>query len=411
MIDEHGAKLDDVASEALGLLEEAGLRRRLRLLEGRGDGAVVQMHGKSYVNFSSNDYLGLASSEVLKKAMLEAVEEYGVGSGASRLVCGNWLPHHELEQEIARFKQTEAALTFSSGHAVSVGVLPALCGPGDTIILDKLSHASLIDGAKLSGATIRVFPHNHVEKLERLLASARANHARGKILIVTESVFSMDGDCSPLMKIVELKERYDAWLLVDEAHAFGLLGPQGRGLAAGLNIQHKIELHMGTLSKAAGVSGGYLATSQNVVDLLINKARSLVYSTAPSPAVARTATAAVRLLAGEEGERRRQALWAARSHLLSLLPALNLEPVAAIVPLLAGDEKRAASAAAGLLEDGFFVPAIRYPTVARGAARLRVTLSALHERVQIEGLVTSLRHVLPEMWTAAASEVTPQATL
>jgi 8-amino-7-oxononanoate synthase len=383
----------EVAAQ-LRALDEAGLRRHLRLAQ-RREGNDFSMDGCPVVNFASNDYLGLAVCEDLKRAMMVAVARYGVGSGASRLVCGSMPPHQALEIALADFKQTEAALTFSSGHAVSVGVLPALCGSGDTIILDKLSHASLIDGARLSGAVLRVFPHNNVEKLEKMLRSIRAKDATGRILLVTESVFSMDGDAAPLASLVELKDRYGAWLLVDEAHAFGILGPQGRGLVAELGLEKRVELQMGTLSKAAGVSGGYVAASRQVIDLLVNRARSLIYSTAPSPAVAATAAASVALIAGEEGERRRRRLWANRELLLSLLPQVDAVSVmAAIVPLVIGGEREALEAAEALRVGGFLAPAIRYPTVSRGQARLRVTLSALHEPFQIEGLVGCLRRNL-----------------
>ncbi|WP_240772648.1 aminotransferase class I/II-fold pyridoxal phosphate-dependent enzyme [Phragmitibacter flavus] len=375
----------------LGDLDAAGLRRRLRLLQ-RDSVGLVTLDGGTVVNFSSNDYLGLAVSDQLKQAMVEAVSRHGVGSGASRLVCGNMECHEALEAALAEFKGTEAALSFSTGHAVAVGVLPALCGAGDTIVLDKLSHASLIDGARLSGATLRIFPHNNLEKLERMLVAIRAKNAKGRILVVTESVFSMDGDAAPLAALVELKDRHGAWLLVDEAHAFGILGPQGRGLVAGLRLEKRVELQMGTLSKAAGVSGGYVAASREVIDLLINRARSLIYSTAPPPAVAATAAAAVAMIGGGEGDRRRERLWANRAHLLSLLPELDADLVmAAIVPVMIGGEREAVAAAEQLMEAGFFAPAIRYPTVARSQARLRVTLSALHELVEIEGLVGCLR--------------------
>lgn len=393
-------------------LEGANLRRRLRGLS-RGRGASIRMEdGREVVNFSSNDYLGMAQSEELKQAMIEAVARHGVGSGASRLVCGNQPAHEELEEALAQFKETEAALAFSSGHAVSIGVLPALLRAEDTVVLDKLSHASLIDGAKLSEATLRVFPHNDVKKLDRLLTGIRAKNAKGRILVVTESVFSMDGDVAPLKELVEVKERHGAWLMVDEAHGFGVLGPQGRGLVAALGLGDRVELQMGTLSKAAGVSGGYLAAKREVIDWLVNKARSLIYSTAPSPAVAATAATAVEMIASDEGERRRQRLWENRIFLFSRLPGLKTAGVAAaIVPVMIGDEAAALNAAAALEMNGYFVPAIRYPTVGRGLARLRVTLSALHEALEIEGLVGSLLRQVPELGTTApaGAEVAPEA--
>lgn len=386
----------DVADE-LADLEAQGLRRRLRTFLPLPAMSVRAESGAEVINFSSNDYLGLAASEELKEAMCEGVGRYGSGSGASRLVCGTLLPHQQLEERLADFKKTEAALTFSSGYATSVGVIPALCGKDDVVILDKLSHASLIDGARLSGATIRVFPHNHLEKLERLLAGARADHPSRRVLIVTESIFSMDGDAAALREIVELKDRYGAWLMLDEAHAVGVLGPQGRGLAALCGVEDRVEIQMGTLSKALGVSGGYIAASRAMVDLCLNKARSLIYSTAPPPAVAHAALEAVNLIASAPGDVLRARLFANRQTLEEGLRTSFADLPAAILPLMVGDERAALDASTQLLERGYLIPAIRYPTVSRGSARLRLTMSAAHEKLQIEGLVASLLHMMPQL--------------
>lgn len=367
-------------------LHAQGLWRELRPLE-EVDGVNVKREGRELVNFSSNDYLGLACSEELRQALVEGVSKYGGGSGASRLVCGTHRVHMELEEALADFKRTQAALCFSSGFAVALGTIPALMGSGDTILLDKLCHASLVDAARLSGAVIRVFPHNHLDKLSRLLATAT-----GRVLIVTESIFSMDGDAAALREIVELKEKHGAWLLLDEAHAVGVLGPQGRGLAAALGLENRIELQMGTLSKTLGLSGGYLAASRQVIDLLINRARSFIYSTAPPPHVAYAAGEMLKIIAGEEGEKRRQRLHEHISKLSDLLqpPA---HP-AAILPVILGGESEALEASKNLLEAGFLVPAIRFPTVARGRARLRITLSAGHLPEQILNLGTHLNPVV-----------------
>ncbi|MCE9520632.1 MAG: 8-amino-7-oxononanoate synthase, partial [Verrucomicrobia bacterium] len=268
---------DEFASQELHSIADAGLLRSLRTLES-APGATVKINGREVINFSSNDYLGLSQNEELRSTMMESVAHYGVGSGASRLVCGNLTAHDQLDQTLAAFKNTEAALAFSSGYATALGTLPALCGKDDTIILDKLSHASLIDAAKLSDATLRVFPHNHLDKLAQLLKSTRAKSSSTRILVVTESIFSMDGDAAPLQEIVELCEEHDAILLVDEAHSVGVLGPDGRGLIAELGLEKRVPLQMGTLGKALGVSGGYIAASRSVIDLLINRARSFVYS-------------------------------------------------------------------------------------------------------------------------------------
>lgn len=371
----------DLQSQAAQLKADH-LWRELRTLDS-AQGPVVQVGGRELVNFSSNDYLGLVDSAELSEAMQEGVELYGAGSGSSRLVCGTMKPHAELEAALAAFKRTEAALTFSSGYAVALGTIPALVGSGDTIILDKLSHACLVDAARLSGATIRVFPHNHLEKLRKLLETAK-----GRVLVVTEAIFSMDGDACPLAGIVELKERHGAWLLLDEAHAVGVIGPQGRGLAAALGLENRVELQMGTLSKALGLSGGYLAASQHVIDLLINRARSLIYSTAPPPCLAHAARVALDIVTSGEGDRRREIL---HGHVRRLSP--GAPGISAIVPRIMGDETRAMEASARLLESGFLIPAIRYPTVARGSARLRITASAAHQPEQIQNLVQCLTHL------------------
>ncbi len=357
-------------------LRQQGLWRELRVPDGR------------LINFSSNDYLGLCGSEFLRHALTEGVARYGGGAGASRLVCGTHQAHVRLEEALAAFKGTEAALSFSSGFAVALGTIPALIGKDDTIILDKLCHASLVDAARLSGATIRVFPHNHVEKLERLLGTAK-----GRVLIVTESIFSMDGDSASLREIVELKDQHGAWLMLDEAHAVGVLGPQGRGLAAQLGLEGRVELQMGTLSKALGLSGGYLAASRKVIDLLINRARSFIYSTAPPPFLAHAACKALGLVAGLEGDERRARL---RSNVARLRQALEEggmtvpDTPAAILPVILGAEETALAASARLREHGFLVPAIRFPTVARGSARLRITLGSENKAEEIVALARVL---------------------
>jgi 8-amino-7-oxononanoate synthase len=374
----------DLSAEVVSLHQQH-LWRELRQITVR-DSHHVHVEGSPLVNFASNDYLGFAQAPFLQSALTEAIAAHGAGAGASRLVSGSYLPHQQLESRIARIKGTESALSFSSGYAVPMGVLPALMGAGDTIILDKLSHACLVDAARLSGATLRVFPHNHLDKLKRLLESAK-----GRVLIITEAVFSMDGDQAPLREIVALKQQYGAWLLVDEAHALGVLGPQGRGLTAAHGLEGKIELQMGTLSKAVGLSGGYLAASRTVIDLLINRARSFIYSTAPPPFLAAAAGQALDHLTGAEGEQRRTRLQ--RNH-DQFTRALGLEQQAfhsAILPILLGDESRALRVSAQLREQGFWVPAIRYPTVAKNSARLRLTLSSEHREQDLYRLAETLR--------------------
>ena len=280
-----GKSMDGSFREQLDALRDQSLYRQLREI-GAAQGATIELDGRRLVNFASNDYLGLANDPRLREAAIATIREFGVGAGASRLVSGTLSPHLRLEEALAEWKKTEAALTFSSGYAAAVGIIPVLVTPNDVVILDKLCHASLIDGVKLSGAVRRIFPHNHLGKLESHLEWARRTHPEARILIVTESVFSMDGDVAPLREIVELKQRFGAFLMLDEAHAVGVIGPNGRGLAAELGLGDQIDIQMGTLSKALGVSGGYVAGSRDLIDFLINRARSFIFSTA-QPVAAR----------------------------------------------------------------------------------------------------------------------------
>lgn len=345
----------------------------------------LTIDGKEVINFASNDYLGLAQHPALIEAATRATRDYGTGSTASRLISGSLDLFHQLEEVIASAKKTEAALTFANGFATATGTIPALVGKGDTVILDKLSHACLIDAARFSSATLRIFPHNDLNKLEKLITTAK-----GRTLIVTESVFSMDGDLCPLREIVDLKDRHGALLFLDEAHATGVLGPKGHGLAEALGLQSRIDFQMGTLGKALGSAGGYLATSRPWIDLLINKARSLIYSTAPPPAQAAASLAAFQLLATPTGTSLRAKLQDNLATFKSEISNLR-SPSPPIIPHLLGNNSRALTASRALLERGFLVPAIRYPTVPRNTARLRLTLTAAHQTEEVEALALSLR--------------------
>lgn len=374
-------------ADELNQIESLGLLRQLRTLESP-QGREIHLGDRAGVlNFSSNDYLGLANDPELKESFQRNIEKFGVGSGASRLVCGTLAAHRELEEQLASLKKTEAALTFSSGFAAATGTIPALCGKGDIIILDKLCHASLIDGARLSEATMRIFPHNDIDKLSDQLERASAKISKdGRILIVTESVFSMDGDRAPLKEIVALKNQHDALLMVDEAHAFGIMGPSGRGLGALEGIDDQIDIQMGTFSKAVGLSGGYICTNRNMVDFLINRARSFIYSTAPPPSLAATIGDSLALIAGSRGDALRAILW-------KNIAKLNPDSESAIIPSIIGENEAALSASAALLQLGFLIPAIRFPTVPRGTARLRVTLSASHQPMDVEMLKKALTNL------------------
>src|SRR5262249_25273911 len=289
-------------------------------------------------------------------------------------------PHHELERALAEFKGTEAALSFSSGYAAALGAIGALAGKEDTLLTDELVHASIIDAARLSRATVRVFPHNDLNALEEKLKQTHAvavpgadASRRARTLIITESVFSMDGDVAPLREIIELKDRYDAWLMLDEAHATGLYGQRRCGLAEAYELAERVEIQMGTLGKAFGAAGGYICGPRVLIDLLINRARSFIFSTAPVPAAAAAATAAIRFVQSDQGEVRRVRLWQRVDQVKNTVigAGWNLPPVrSAILPFGVGEEAKAMETAAALRALGIFIPAIRYPTVARGQARL-----------------------------------------
>ena len=388
--------MDDPFQGELNALRSRSLHRRLRQMQTAADGTVELAERGRLVNFASNDYLGLADDPLLRDAAKAAIDQYGVGSGASRLVSGTRPAHTRLEEKIARFKGAEAALTFSSGYATALGVLPALVDKHDVLVLDKLCHASLVDAARTSRAVLRVFPHNALAKLEDHLQWARREHPDARVIVVTEAVFSMDGDRAPLADIVELKQQHGALLMVDEAHSVGVIGRNGRGLAHELGLTGKIDLHMGTLSKALGGSGGYLCGRRSLIDLLINRARSFIFSTAQPPALAAAAEAALDFLLTDEGERRRLALWQNIRALASQLPppldAHSDQPPrrkdggSAIFPWIVGGEAEAVDFSSWLAKKGFFAPAIRYPTVAKGSARLRLTVTARHQPEQIMAL-------------------------
>ena len=387
--------MGELFQEQLEALRARSLERKLRETSS-AQGPEVQIAGRRLINFSSNDYLGLAGDSRLCEAAIGAIREFGVGAGASRLVSGTQSPHLRLENALAKWKQAEAALSFSSGYAAAFGTVPALVSKDDVILLDKLCHASLIDGAKLSGATLRVFPHNHLGKLEEHLEWVRRQHPGKRILILTESVFSMDGDRAPLRELIELKKRFGALLMLDEAHAVGVIGPNGRGLAAAQNLSDDVDVQMGTLSKALGASGGYICGSRSLIEWLINRARSFIYSTAPPPAIAAAALAAVNFLGSSEGEERRRLLWERIGLMKDLLPRNELNEKASVVnsaifPWIVGDEQAAIDLAASLQSEGFLVPAIRYPTVAKGSARLRITVTASHGENQIRSLCGAIK--------------------
>ena len=410
--------MDDPFESELSSLQSRSLHRRLRQMQTASDGTVELTTSGRLVNFASNDYLGLADDPLLREAAKAAIDRDGVGAGASRLVSGTRPAHTRLEEKLARFKGTEAALTFSSGYAAATGAIGAIVDKHDVLILDKLCHASLVDAARASGAVLRVFPHNAMGKLEDHLQWARREHPDARLVVVTESVFSMDGDRAPLAEMVELKAQHGALLLVDEAHAIGVIGSHGRGLAAELGVSGQVDIHLGTMSKALGVSGGYIAGRRSLIDLLVNRARPFVYSTAQPPMLAAAAEAAIDFLQTDEGERRRLTLWQnirLLGNQLPPAPAAALDPGApaapapprlnraaraagsAIFPWIVGAEHEAVDFSSWLAKKGFFAPAIRYPTVAKGSARLRLTVTARHQPAQIVELGKALGELVRTM--------------
>ncbi len=404
--------LDTILSQQLKDWSAQGLTRSLRLV-GSAQDSEIKFNNRNVINFSSNNYLGISNHPSVISTLQDSADQFGVGSGASRLICGSQSPHAELESEVATWKQVPACLTFTSGYATATGTIPALVGSKDFILLDKLSHACLIDGARLSGATIRVFPHNNMERLEKLLQWAQkkksSSNSESRILIVTESVFSMDGDTAPLQEIVNLKNHYGAWLMVDEAHSTGVQGPAGAGCIAALGLQKEVDVQMGTFSKGLGVAGGFIAGSQTLIDWLIHRARSFVFSTSPPPSTAAAALTAVQIARSTEGDQLREKLQFNIKKLKSLLKELpcnqihnqsaleqKSESVALghnpILPWIVGDARQATHFSNRLLEEfEILAPAIRFPTVPREQARIRFTVSASHNQNHFTRLEQALQ--------------------
>ncbi len=373
--------------------EAAGLTRRRRVLASPC-GRVATVDGKKVLNFASNDYLGLAGNAAIAQALADGALQWGAGAGASHLVSGHLEPHERLEQAIAEFTGFPRALTFSTGYLANLAVTPTLAGRGATVFADKLNHASLIDAmqqAKANGADVQRYPHNDVSALEKMLA---ASDAPTKV-IVTDAVFSMDGDLAPLPLIFALAERYDAWLVIDDAHGFGVLGPHGRGSLGHFNLPASPRiLLMGTLGKAAGVGGAFVAGSKIAIEYLLQKGRSYIFTTAQPPAMACALLKSLHLI--RDGDALRTQLMARIAQLRDGLSgrALKLLPSAtAIQPLIVGDNEAAVQLAKALWERGLWVPVIRPPTVPKGTARLRISLSAAHTEADLALLIATLKEL------------------
>ncbi len=376
------------AREDLEALSARGLRRFLEPLE-PAQGPVVRVGGETFINFSSNDYLGLASSTTLRAAAQAALERHGLGTGASRIVVGDTPAHHRLEARLAAFERAEAVLLFNTGFAANTGIIPALVGFGDAVFSDALNHASLVDGCRLSRARVAVYPHADAEALARALAETPARRK----LVVTDTVFSMDGDLAPLRELLAACREHGAALMVDEAHATGVLGARGAGLCEELGIEAEVDLRVGTLSKALGCLGGYVATSRSVAELLVNRARPFVFSTALPAALCAAAEAAVDMVEGDVALRER--LWRNIRRFAKGLRALGVpaEPRCAIFPVILGDPEQAMDAARRCRERGLLVKAIRPPTVPEGTSRLRFCLSAAHTEGHIDLALEVLRQL------------------
>ncbi len=368
----------------LDQLSQQGMLRSLRVVDGQGP--KVNINGREALLLCSNNYLGIAEHPALTEAMLVATRQYGTGSGASRLVSGTMPPHGALEERIACFKGSAAALLFNSGYAANSGILQGLFGPDDVIFSDELNHASIIDGCRLARARTVVYPHCDVAGLAELMADEKPQR-KGRWLIVTDGVFSMDGDKAPLAELCDLKEEHDALLMVDDAHGTGVLGKGGRGTGEHFDCLDRIDLHMGTFGKALGCAGAYLAAEQVVIDTLINNSRAFIFSTSLPPGVPAAAMAAFDLVDSEEGRLLRNKLEKNRKQLVGLLMAGGMDLLGSttqIIPVLSKDPEPTMKMSARLLEDGIFLQGIRPPTVAPGLCRLRATVMASHEPADLE---------------------------
>lgn len=386
--------LDEFMKIRLDALDAAGLRRSLRRVTG-AQGPRVEMDGREVLNFCSNNYLGLAGDSRLVQAALDSMKEGGFGSGASRLVCGSMAAHRRLERVIADFKGTEAGLLFSSGYMANIGIISSLFGKDDLVFSDRLNHASIVDGIRLSGAKARRYPHCDMDALEGMLRDRSGACRRA---IITDSVFSMDGDLAPLDRLVELARRYDCVLMIDEAHALGVFGESGKGLAEHFGVGDKVDIQMGTLSKAAGAFGAYCCGSRTLIDFLVNQARSFIYTTAMPPSVAAAGAKAIEIMAQDKPVRVK--LWENTRYMLARCKAIGFDTGASrspVIPLIIRDSEKAAVFSQRLLDKGIFIGAIRPPTVPPGTARLRLTVMAGHAREELDFVLKHLEEIGHEL--------------
>ena len=383
--------------QELANLDALGMRRILRTIES-APAAHVRMNGHDQLLLSSNNYLGLADHPQLIAAAVAATTRYGVGSSGSRLLSGSLAPHRDFEEQLAAFKGTEAALLFNSGYAANIGILQGLFGDGDIIFSDALNHASIIDGCRLSSARTIIYPHADMAALAALL-SKEAPNRRGRWVIVTDGVFSMDGVLAPLPELVRLKKEYDALLMVDDAHGTGVLGPNGRGSAEACGCLDAIDLHMGTLGKALGSAGAYLAAPRPIIDTLINRSRSFIFSTSLPPAVPAAASAALTIIESPEGAALRARLSANRQRFIAPLLAAGLDlfnSTTQIVPILTREPRPTMAATSALLSIGICLQGVRPPTVLAGRCRLRATVMATHDPLELEEAARKIVAILQD---------------
>ena len=378
----------DFFIQELEELKQKGLYRKLRTLS-RSRGTRATWNGRELTLFSGNDYLGLSQHPRVMEAMKRALEELGAGAGAARLISGTSDFHEKLEEELARFKRKERALVFGSGYLTNLGILSALAGKKDLIVLDKLCHASLVDGARLAGAALRVFPHKDYSQCEKILGKSTGFRRR---VLVSDTAFGMDGDLADLEELARIKEKYDCLLVADDAHGTGVFGPTGRGVTEG--FEEKIDVIVATLSKALGVFGGFAAARAEFVEYFVNVSRPFIFATAPPPALAAAALEALHLVQTDVSLRAR--LWSNVDKVEKFLETrgIHSQTKSPIFPILLGDEKEALRVSGELLEKGILIPAIRYPSVPKGKARLRLTVSAAHTEEDLEKLF----HALSEVW-------------
>ena len=377
-------------SDELNKIKKTGLYRELKVI-GNAQESHIEIEGKTFLSFCSNNYLGLANNPSVVKAVKDAVEEYGWGAGASRLVSGNMTLHETLENVISRFKGKDTALVFPTGYMANLGAISSLVSKGDLVICDKLNHASIIDGCRLSGADFRVYAHCDMEKLENIL---RKSSRYNRKLIVTDSVFSMDGDLAPLPDIVRIAGKYKAMVMVDEAHGTGVFGRNGRGVVEHFNLNNEIDIIMGTLSKAIGSLGGYVTGDNDLINYLRNKARSFMYTTALPPAVCAASIAAINLIKRDPSIR--ESLWHNVRFINDNLKLLNFNLISSespIIPILVGDAQKAVDMSKSLYERGILIPAIRPPTVPVNSSRLRMTVMSTHTKEDLEILLEVLSEV------------------